>query len=102
MDAAGIQYIITCTKRTQAEQAALYAQGRTTTGHIITWTLNSKHLTGDAFDFVIMFLGKPDWSMIYKDLWRQAVDFGLELGLSQVVGKDGRILEYAHLQEDKT
>ena len=98
MKAAGIEFILTCTRRTQAEQAALFAQGRTAPGHIVTWTLNSKHLLGDAFDFVIMVYGKPDWNMIYKAQWDKAVEFGKELGLTQVVGKDGSVKEFAHLQ----
>lgn len=98
MDVAGIPYIITCTRRTQAEQEALYAQGRTKPGPKITWTLNSKHLTGDAFDFVIMWNGKPDWTMAQKEWWEKAVKIGKKLGLSQVIGKDGKVKEYAHLQ----
>jgi peptidoglycan LD-endopeptidase CwlK len=98
MLAEKIDYIITCTKRTEAEQESLYAQGRTTPGNIVTWTLNSKHLTGDAFDFVIMFNGKPDWSMQHKDLWNKAVEIGKSLGLTQVIGKDGKVKEFAHLQ----
>ena len=34
--------------RTQAEQNALYAQGRTKRGNIVTWTKNSKHIGGNA------------------------------------------------------
>jgi len=37
-------------RRTKARQAELYAQGRTTPGKIVTDTLKSKHLTGDAVD----------------------------------------------------
>jgi peptidoglycan L-alanyl-D-glutamate endopeptidase CwlK len=99
MDEADIDYLITCTKRTTEEQSALYAQGRTTPGKIVTWTMNSKHLTGEAFDFVIMFSGKPDWQMKHMDLWNMAVKIGKELGLVQVIGKNGKVLEYAHLQE---
>jgi peptidoglycan L-alanyl-D-glutamate endopeptidase CwlK len=98
MKEAGIDYLITCTKRTQAEQQELYNQGRSTPGHIVTWTLHSKHLTGEAFDFVIMFNGKPDWSMHYKDLWDKAVAIGKNLGLVQVIGSDGKVKEMAHLQ----
>jgi hypothetical protein len=98
MHGSGIDFIITCTRRLLKEQIELYAQGRTTPGRIVTWTLKSKHLTGDAFDFVIMVNGKPDWKMARKDLWSKAVEFGKELGLSQVIGKNGKIKEYAHLQ----
>ena len=98
MTDASIDYIITCTGRTQLEQEILYAQGRTTPGRIVTWTLHSKHLTGDAFDFVIMFSGKPDWNMSQKDMWSKAVEIGKSLGLSQVINSKGKILEFAHLQ----
>ncbi|MDD5353501.1 MAG: M15 family metallopeptidase [Candidatus Omnitrophica bacterium] len=93
-----IDYILTCTVRTLDEQKALYAQGRSKPGKIVTWTLNSKHLTGDAFDFCIMNNGKCDWSMLNKEDWETAVEIGKSLGLSQVVDNKGRIKEYAHLQ----
>ena len=98
MESEKINYIITCTRRTEKEQAALYAQGRTKPGPIVTWTMYSKHLTGDAFDFVIMVNGKPDWAMHHKELWAKAIDIGKMLGLRQVINHDGGIMEYAHLQ----
>lgn len=98
MKEAGIDYILTCTRRTQEEQQALYNQGRTTPGRIVTWTLHSKHLTGEAFDFVIMNNGKPDWQMIFASKWNKAVEIGKELGLNQVVNSEGKIMEFAHLQ----
>ena len=82
MDKAGIPFITTCTRRSQAEQNALYAQGRTTPGQIVTWTLKSKHITGKAFDICIMVNGKPDWSMHKADLWKQACSIGVACGLS--------------------
>lgn len=36
--------MVTCGVRTLAQQKALYAQGRTKPGPIVTWTLNSRHL----------------------------------------------------------
>ena len=36
--------------RTLARQQELYAQGRTTPGKIVTWTMKSKHLDGSAVD----------------------------------------------------
>lgn len=98
MKSNNIDYILTCTRRTKANQEALYSQGRTKPGKIVTWTLNSKHLTGDAFDFVILNCGKCDWSMVLKDQWDTAIEVGKNLGLSQVVDSKGRIKEYAHLQ----
>ena len=98
MAGEGIDYILTCTRRLQSEQNDLYAQGRTRPGLIVTWTLTSKHLTGDAFDFVIMVNGKPDWKMAHMDLWSRAVEIAKSLGLTQVVNSKGKVMEYAHLQ----
>jgi len=62
MAEAGIDYIVTCTLRTKEEQYALYCQGRTKPGKIVTWTLNSRHLRGTAFDIAIMVNGKILWN----------------------------------------
>lgn len=62
MGEAGIDFILTCTKRTQAEQDALYAQGRTKPGKIVTWTKKSKHIEGKAFDIAILVNGKICWN----------------------------------------
>lgn len=61
MAEADIPFMFTCTKRTQAEQDALYAQGRTKPGKKVTWTRKSKHIDGKAFDIVIIKDGKPCW-----------------------------------------
>ncbi len=98
MKSNDIDYILTCTRRTKADQEALFARGRSKPGKIVTWTLNSKHLTGDAFDFVIMLNGKCDWSMIDKMAWDIAIELGKGLGLKQVQDIKGRIKEFAHLQ----
>lgn len=105
--AASIDILVTCTLRTQAEQLELWKVGRefkdgkwivVAPKKCITWTLSSKHLTGHAVDFVVMVNGKPDWLMVHKDLWDRVVSIGKAHGLSQVVGKDGRVKEFAHLQ----
>jgi peptidoglycan LD-endopeptidase CwlK len=98
MDGADIPFILTCAKRTQQEQDALWEQGRSRPGPIVTWTRHSKHIEGKAFDFVILKDGKPDWKMEDKKSWEKAVEIGLSLGLKQVVGKDGRVKEYAHFE----
>ena len=41
------------TVRTQARQNALYAQGRTAPGQVVTWTKNSKHGKGLAADLMV-------------------------------------------------
>lgn len=98
MKAEVIDYILTCTSRTQAEQNALYLQGRGNPGKIVTWTLNSKHISGNAFDFCIMNNGRCDWGMVLRDNWNKAVEIGKSLGMSQVVDKNGKVKEFAHLQ----
>jgi len=63
MAEAGIPFMLTCTKRTQEEQDALYAQGRTAPGRVVTWTRKSKHIEGRAFDIAILKDGKPVWDL---------------------------------------
>lgn len=46
----GLAVVITETLRTKERQNELYAQGRTAPGKIVTWTKNSKHMTGLAWD----------------------------------------------------
>lgn len=51
---AGIKNIfITETLRTKERQAYLYAQGRTRPGNKVTWTLNSNHFDGLAWDIAV-------------------------------------------------
>lgn len=55
--------------RTEEEQARLYAQGRTAPGMIVTRTLESRHITGEAFD--VRFAGTTVAAMYPNDgkLW---------------------------------
>lgn len=47
--------------RTQQQQDELYAQGRTKPGPIVTWTLNSNHIGGNAVDLLPYINGKAEW-----------------------------------------
>jgi len=59
----GIDLLFTSTHRDNESQAALYAQGRTKPGKIVTWTLNSKHIDGLAVDLApIAADGSIPWS----------------------------------------
>ena len=80
MKAENIDFIITCTGRSPAEQEALYAKGRTKPGKIVTWTLKSKHIEGKAFDICIMENGVPDWNVSNPD-WTRAGEIGVSVGL---------------------
>lgn len=103
---AGIEVIITCTARKESEQIALYSQGRqplkitnerrfnaglpkiteTENKSKVTWTLDSKHVTGtkrklsDAFDFAILNKGKATWD-IKTDVDQDGVKDYTEAGL---------------------
>ena len=61
MAEAGIPFMFTCTYRSQEEQNALYAQGRTTPGRKVTWVKVSRHTGRTAFDIAILKDGKPTW-----------------------------------------
>ena len=83
MHDAGIQFIFTQTKRTVLEQNAYFAQGRNSlevvnnmrkaaglpdisakeNSRIVTKTIKSRHLTGNAFDIAIVVNGKIIWNV---------------------------------------
>jgi peptidoglycan L-alanyl-D-glutamate endopeptidase CwlK len=59
---AGLRFIVVEGKRTKERQAQLYAQGRTAPGPVVTWTMESKHLTGEAVDLAPLAAdGSIDW-----------------------------------------
>jgi peptidoglycan L-alanyl-D-glutamate endopeptidase CwlK len=62
------EIFLTCTFRTNDEQAELYAQGRTKRGKIVTHIReNGKHNTypAKAFDIAFKKQGKLDWSALH-------------------------------------
>lgn len=63
------------TGRTQERQDALYAQGRTTPGPVVTWTRNSRHSKGLAADLIVD--GKWNNPEGYADLATVAEEEGL-------------------------
>ena len=77
-----IDVLVTCTLRSTAEQAALYAQGRSTPGHIVTDAPagRSAHNYGLALDVVPMVNGKPDWNG-RDPVWQQLGVLGQAAGL---------------------
>ncbi len=46
----GLNVLITETYRSQERQNYLYAQGRTRSGNVVTWTKNSRHTSRRAWD----------------------------------------------------
>lgn len=75
---------VTQTKRTLDEQAALYAQGRTAPGQIVTHAPPgySWHNFGRAFDVAIVsYPGDLTPTNLYDGNWNQVGDMGEQLGL---------------------
>lgn len=80
--ASKIDILVTCTLRSNEEQAALYAQGRTEPGHIVTDAPagQSAHNYGLAIDVVPIVNGKPDWDGSHP-VWSQVGVLGQSAGL---------------------
>lgn len=85
--------------RTDEEQEDMYAKGRTKPGRIVTWTLNSYHKTGKAFDIYAYVNNKASWDLkhlepIARHLQEIACIYDVELHWGHDLwGKDG-----AHFQ----
>ncbi|MFN9213906.1 MAG: hypothetical protein ACK6DK_04925, partial [Gemmatimonadota bacterium] len=62
-------------RRSQARQDALYAQGRTAPGPVVTWTRDSAHRDGAAVD--VMINGGYDDAAAFRTLARIAAEEGL-------------------------
>lgn len=94
----GYDVLIYCTYRDIEAQNVLYAQGRTTKGHIVTNARGGQsfHNWRVAFDFVPMVHGKPAWgdSVAYAKCGSVAEALGLEWA-----GRwSGKLRETAHCQ----
>jgi peptidoglycan L-alanyl-D-glutamate endopeptidase CwlK len=82
----GEQFIVTCTYRSQEEQDALYAKGRTTQGPIVTWTKHSKHTERKAFDIAMIDdEGHLTWE---NEKYVRPGEIGKEVGLAWLGPKD--------------
>ena len=97
--AAGFDLIVTATSRTLAEQAALYAQGRTTPGPRVTNAPpgTSAHNYGLAIDIVPTVNGKPDWNG-HDAVWQQIGNLGQAAGLEWFGAPGSPYVEMPHFQ----
>lgn len=84
-----VDFAVVQGNRTQAEQNALYEQGRTKPGKIVTWTRKSNHIGGRAVDLAPYVNGKLEWDDNGKlGLWPQianamklaACELGVKIG----------------------
>lgn len=102
-------FMITCGVRTAEEQAALYAQGRTKPGKIVTWTLNSNHLPnartgfGHAIDVVPYPVDWTDESK-FRVIAAAVKQAALELNVRIEWGGDwsAKNRDLPHFQLDRT
>ena len=76
--AQGLTFKVTSGSRTQAEQDALYAKGRTAPGPKVTWTRKSRHIGGRAIDLTLFSGKNPVWESKH---YETAGKVGKELGL---------------------
>lgn len=97
----GVQVLVYCTYRSREEQNHLYAQGRTTSGRIVTNARGGRswHNYRRAWDAVPMVHGAPDWScdLVHDTHWvlmaQHARDLQIEWGGDWVHFRD-----YPHFQ----
>lgn len=103
---AGIDLLVTCTWRSNEEQARLYAQGRTTPGRRVTnakpgqsmhnFTLPNGAPASLAVDVVPLRAGKPVWAAS-DPVWQEAGKHGEAAGL-EWAGRWTRFREFPHFQ----
>lgn len=94
----GIDLLITSTYRDNESQDALYAQGRTKPGRIVTKAKGGQswHNYRCAVDVVPLLNGKPNWNT--KDpVWQKIGQLGKEAGL-EWAGDWTKFKEMAHFQ----
>ena len=96
--AHGIDLLVTSTYRDNESQNALYAQGRTAPGKIVT---NAKagqsfHNYRCAVDVVPLINGKPRWD-VKDEVWQTIGKLGKEAGL-EWAGDWVKFKETAHFQ----
>ena len=97
--AEGIDILVTCTRRTLAEQQALYDQGRTKPGRIVTNAKpgQSAHNFGLAVDVVPLVNGKPVWDAM-DHIWQTVGDLGMSHRLEWLGAPHSEFVEMAHFQ----
>jgi peptidoglycan LD-endopeptidase CwlK len=96
---AGLNVLVTCTLRSNDEQTALYAQGRTAPGHIVTDAPagRSAHNYGLALDVVPMVNGKPDWNG-HDPIWFKIGQLGQNAGLTWLGAPGSEFPEMPHFE----
>jgi hypothetical protein len=85
--------------RTQAEQNALYAQGRTKPGKVVTWTRNSRHIGGGAIDFAALVGNKISWDpKYYPEVAKAIREAAEQLGVGVIWGGNWKTKDWGHIE----
>ena len=94
----GIELLVTSTYRDHESQNALYAQGRTEPGRVVTNAKGGQsfHNYRCAVDVVPLVNGKPDWDGTHP-IWAKIGNYGKLAGL-EWAGEWTRFKELAHFQ----
>ena len=100
---AGIDLLVTSTYRDKQSQDALYAQGRSKEGKIVTNAKGGQsfHNYRVALDVVPLRSGKPVWGTTAPDdkaLWAKVGEIGEACGLTWSGRWKGKMREMAHFQ----
>jgi len=94
-DLSARKFIVTEGLRSIERQRELYAQGRTAPGKIVTGTMSSKHLTGDAVDLAPLGLaGSLDWgekasAVVAQAMFAAAKEIGVKIRWGADWDQDG-------------
>lgn len=80
----GLKWVITDGRRTMAEQAAIYAQGRTAPGKVVSNARpgSSAHNYGLAADLAPLKKDGSVWWGAPRKIWQQMADESVKLGLT--------------------
>ncbi len=93
---ARIPVMIVTTRRTLEEQAEKVKQG-------LSWTMNSRHLTGDAIDvapyevYDLHGADKANWDES-DPIWQRIGNIGMALGLKWGVVTNGKRKDLGHFE----
>ena len=95
----GFEIRITAGLRTWAQQDALYAQGRTAPGNIVTYAKGGEswHCYSCAADFVPMLNGQPVWDTAYP-AWAATITLAKQWGMTSGADWAAPKTDIPHLQ----
>lgn len=88
-----LDFVVTEGLRSQQRQAELFRAGK-------SWTLNSKHLHGQAMDLAVIQFGRAVWDIqTYRELWEwQVRPAAAELGVKLIWGGDWKQVDGVHFE----